>query len=254
MEDSVESFRTSRLVAARLRADDWAPLFRLHRDRRVMATLGGLQDPEQTRSALRQHIDHWERHGFGLWAFRQRSTNAFVGRAGLRHVEVGGAAEIELAYALRAEFWRRGLATEMAAAILERAFGALGLSNLVAFTLTSNRASRRVVEKLGFRYERHVLHAGLPHVLTRITARHRAAPRPGREPRRPGITPASGEDHDDTDVSAFSADPNRPRLRAPSVARSFPASARAISTARGRTASSGTASCTMPRVTASSAG
>ena len=66
----------------------------------------------------------------------------------------------------------------MAAAILERAFGALGLSNVVAFALTSNRASQRVMEKLGFRYERHVLHAGLPHVLSRITARRRAALRP----------------------------------------------------------------------------
>ncbi len=179
MEHSVESFRTRRLVAARLRADDWALLVQLHRGRRVMATLGGLQGPEQTRSGLRQHIDHWERHGFGMWAFRHRSTNAFIGRAGLRHIEVGGAAELELAYALRAEFWSRGLATEMAAAILERAFGALRLSNVVAFTLTSNRASQRVMEKLGFRYERHVLHAGLPHVLSRITARHRATLRLG---------------------------------------------------------------------------
>jgi RimJ/RimL family protein N-acetyltransferase len=177
MAHPVESFRTSRLEAARLRTDDWAPLFRLHRDRRVMATLGGLQGPEQTRSGLSQHIDHWERYGFGLWAFRHRSTNAFVGRAGLRHVEGGGAAEVGLAYALRAGFWRRGLATEMAAAILERAFGALGLSNVVALALTSNRSSRRVMEKLGFRYEGHVRHAGLPHVLTRIRARHRIASR-----------------------------------------------------------------------------
>jgi RimJ/RimL family protein N-acetyltransferase len=171
MERSVESFRTRRLVAERLRADDWGPLCRMHRDPKVTATLGGLQGPERTRSALRRHLEHWERHGFGPWALRHRSTGAFVGRAGLRHVELDGAAEIELAYALRAEFWARGLATEMAAAILRRAFGVLGLSDVVAFALTSNRGSQRVMEKLGFRFERHSQHAGRPHVLSRIADR-----------------------------------------------------------------------------------
>jgi RimJ/RimL family protein N-acetyltransferase len=43
-------------------------------------------------------------------------------------------------------------------------------SDLVCFTLTTNHASQRVMEKVGFRYERDVLHAGLPHVLYRLSA------------------------------------------------------------------------------------
>lgn len=40
-------------------------------------------------------------------------------------------------------------------------------AELVAFTLPHNAASRRVMEKAGFAYERDTEHAGLPHVLYR---------------------------------------------------------------------------------------
>jgi [ribosomal protein S5]-alanine N-acetyltransferase len=39
----------------------------------------------------------------------------------------------------------------------------------VAFTLATNQASRRVMEKVGGQFESDIVHAGLPHVLYRIT-------------------------------------------------------------------------------------
>ena len=93
-----------------------------------------------------------------------------MGRAGLRNTRIGGNEEIELAYALAADYWNRGLATEMAREILKIAFERLGLTDIVSFTLPTNLASRRVMEKVGFEYERDVLRAGAPHVLYRITA------------------------------------------------------------------------------------
>ena len=52
------------------------------------------------------------------------------------------------------------------------AFDDLGLGEIVAFTLPTNIASRRVMEKSGFAYEREIVHAGLPHVLYRQAAPH----------------------------------------------------------------------------------
>ncbi len=83
---------------------------------------------------------------------------------------VGGNDEVELAYALMAEYWDKGLAMEMARAIVAVAFERLRMTDLVCFTLATNRASQRVMEKTGFEYEREVVHAGSPHVLYRITA------------------------------------------------------------------------------------
>jgi ribosomal-protein-alanine N-acetyltransferase len=169
----VEAFRTDRLIAERLRDE----LRRMHRDPRVMATLapagtpnGGVLSDEETRQFLHKHLNHWDSYGYGLWAFRDRADDRFVGRAGLCNIHVGGNDEVELAYALLAEYWNRGLATEMAEAILRVAFERLGMADIVCFTLTTNRASQRVMEKAGFDYERDVVHAGLPHVLYRITA------------------------------------------------------------------------------------
>jgi [ribosomal protein S5]-alanine N-acetyltransferase len=149
----------------------------MHRDPRVMATLapagapnGGVLSDEATRQFLRRHLDHWDRYGYGLWAFRDRANDRFVGRVGLMNTHVGGDDEVELAYALVAEYWGRGLATEMAEEILAVAFERLGMEDVVCFTLRTNRPSQRVIEKAGFEYERNIVHAGLPHVLYRITA------------------------------------------------------------------------------------
>lgn len=146
---------------------DLGELCRMHADVRVMATLGGVRSEERTREFLRTNLAHWDEHGFGLWMFREAATGAFVGRAGLRHVRIAGREEVELAYALMPEFWGRGLATELARGLVRIAFEELALAELVAFTITTNQASRRVMEKVGFAFERELVHAGVPHVLYR---------------------------------------------------------------------------------------
>jgi len=146
-----------------------APLLSLfHADPIVMATLGGVIDEAEAMRRLRQQEDHWAREAFGLWALFDRATGEFVGRGGLRRVTILGRDEVEVAYAFRAACWGRGLATELARHSLELGFGHLGLSTIVAFTMTTNLASQRVMEKAGFTYERHFTYADLPHVLYRV--------------------------------------------------------------------------------------
>jgi RimJ/RimL family protein N-acetyltransferase len=53
--------------------------------------------------------------------------------------------------------------------ILKIGFELLKLPEIVCFTLTTNKASQRVMEKLGFKYERDIIHAHLPHLLYRLT-------------------------------------------------------------------------------------
>jgi len=166
--ESILTFRTDRLIVDRLRLEGLDELCRIHRDSRVMATLGGVRSADQTQQFLHDNLRHWDRHGYGLWMFRARTDGQFVGRGGLRNVHVGGNDEVELAYALMAAFWGSGLATEMAEAILTVAFTQLDLTDIVAFTLATNQASRRVMEKVGCTFERNIIHASLPHVLYRI--------------------------------------------------------------------------------------
>ena len=167
MTESIDTFTTARLAATRRSAADYDDLRRLHQDPVAMATLSADGQPltaEQTRASL----EHWERHGFGVWTFRDLADGAFVGYCGLRHDLMDGRQEVELLYALLPAYWGRSLASEMAAAELAIGFEQLGLADVIAYTLTTNRASRRVMEKAGFSYERDIVHVGLPHVLYRL--------------------------------------------------------------------------------------
>ena len=166
---NVDEVRTRRLEGKRLRQDDFELLCTLYEDPRVTATLGGLRTTGETREILENGLQHWEQYGFGLWIFRDQTSGVFVGRGGLRRVNLEGGTETEVAYALPANHWGRGLATEMAQVSVEIAFGRLNLTDVVSFTLPTNGASRRVMEKVGFSYERDIVHVDLPHVLYRMT-------------------------------------------------------------------------------------
>lgn len=161
---------TERLILERLRAEHREDLGRVHRDPQVMATLGGVRGPEETERVLAAIDLHWEQYGFGLWAVRAKASGLFAGRGGLKHTYINDRDEVEVAYALLPQYWGQGLATELAVASVRAGFELLQRPDLVCFTVTTNRASQRVMEKVGFRYERDVLHAGLPHVFYRLTA------------------------------------------------------------------------------------
>ncbi|MBV9797260.1 MAG: GNAT family N-acetyltransferase [Solirubrobacterales bacterium] len=166
----LDRVETERLVCERMRRDHADELSVLLLDPRVARTLF----PASTRltdamllASLEEKLEHWARYGFGLWLLRDRATGKMVGRGGLQHTAVEGEEAVEVAWAVAPERWREGLATELALAAVDVAFGDLGLEEIVAFTLPENVASRRVMQKAGFAYYRDVERAGLPHVLYR---------------------------------------------------------------------------------------
>jgi [ribosomal protein S5]-alanine N-acetyltransferase len=164
---AIDALQTERLIAEPIASRHLAKLCRMHRDARVMATLGGCRSDEVSARFLDKSIEHWQAHGYGLWMIYDRATGGFVGRAGLRQVEIADRLEVELAYALMAEFWGCGLATELGRAVLDLGQARLGLADIVAFTLVTNRASQNVMKKLGMRYERNFMHENEPHMLYR---------------------------------------------------------------------------------------
>jgi RimJ/RimL family protein N-acetyltransferase len=152
-----ESFRTARLEAERLAPHDLADLIEFHRDPDVMAELGGIRDEEQTSQYLFRNLDHWVDHGFGVWVLRERGRFDVIGRAILRYLPLQGIREVEVGFALYPQFWGRGLATEVAETCTAIAWRDLGARSLVGVTTPTNRASQRVLLKIGFHYERDVV-------------------------------------------------------------------------------------------------
>lgn len=164
------AFSTARLDAEPLDLDAHeAELAGLHADERVMRTMGGGRaTPGENRAWIERNLRHGAEPELGIFVFRERGSGVFVGRGAIRRIEIGGGEEVEVGYAVAADYWGRGLATEMARGLVAHA-EEQGLAGLVAYTEPANAASRRVLEKVGFRYERDVEHHGRPQVLYRRT-------------------------------------------------------------------------------------
>lgn len=164
----MERFSTERLTAEKLCEDDLADLTELHLDPLVSRYLGGVRSPETTRAYLADNMAHWDRHGFGLWVLRT-TLGEFAGRAGLRHVIVEGADEIEIAYTFRRALWGHGLASEIAAALTGIGLSRFQLPSLIGLISAENAASRRVLEKLNYTLERRAMHKDEEVVLYRLS-------------------------------------------------------------------------------------
>lgn len=163
----VERLTTERLVGRPISRDDVDEIAAMFQDGRVTATLGG----PRTRDDVAQTVDRWcahfDEHGFGPYVWHDRETGGFVGWCGLQWTTIAGERAIELLYSTVAERWGEGLTTESAHEVVRLADEELGLDELVAFTMTTNRGSQRVMEKSGFVYEALVEYKNLPHVLYR---------------------------------------------------------------------------------------
>jgi [ribosomal protein S5]-alanine N-acetyltransferase len=173
----IESFDTARLHADRVAERHWSELLKLWSDAQVMAMVGGVPTEERCRENLTSMHEHWIQFGFGRWAWLDRNSEHFVGLAGFRCMTVNGWPEVTIGYLLKPEFWGRGLATEMAESLLGLAFERLGMESIVAWAGPENSASRRVMEKIGMKYNRDGTYENLTHVLYEITRNEWSAAR-----------------------------------------------------------------------------
>src|SRR5689334_10819072 len=97
---------TERLRLSPVAAEDLDDFAELYADADVMRYIGvgGALSRAQTSQRLDFMLDHWRKHGFGMWTARKKADGVFIGRCGLRYVE--NSTEIELGYTLKKAFWR----------------------------------------------------------------------------------------------------------------------------------------------------
>lgn len=131
--------------------------------------LGGTRSRADILKAIRDEQDHWQQYKFGPWVIVDSTTEAVVGRGGLRWTDVLGKPELELFYAVTPSYWGRGVASGLARVALELGFADAAVNSVVGFTTPENKASQRILQKLGFQKETEFERAGLPHVLFRLT-------------------------------------------------------------------------------------
>jgi RimJ/RimL family protein N-acetyltransferase len=164
---------TPRLRLRRWHRADREAFAALNADARVMEHFPGCLSSVQSRDLMRRIEEHFEQHGFGLWALERKDEPGLIGFTGLSLPDFEAAFTpcVEVGWRLAFEHWGRGYAGEAARAALDFAFGTLELDEVVSFTVPANVRSRTVMERLGMRLDdaRGFEHPALPvgHALRR---------------------------------------------------------------------------------------
>lgn len=113
-----------------------------------------------------QFIHKWEQiykdKKLSVFPVFYKDLKTMMGIVGLKEVTFDNENKIyvELMYRFSSDFWNKGYATESAHLLLRYAFSKLNLNNVVAFIETENTSSMKVLDRLGFKPDRHAIFQG----------------------------------------------------------------------------------------------
>lgn len=145
---------TKRLVLRPFAPADAMALQRQVSDRDVAATTASIPHPYPDGGALTWIEEQAQEtaRGESIILAITLAPHGVVGACGLQHVEAAQA-KAELGYWVGKSHWGQGLATEAAEEVVRYGFEQLHLERIQARFMVRNRASGRVLAKLGFTRE-----------------------------------------------------------------------------------------------------
>lgn len=144
------------LIMRSLQLSDLDTLAAIWSDREVTRFLPsrGIPIPkEDVKKSIESFVQHWQR-GYGIWAIVQQDLSKMIGYCGLRYLNELN--EVELLYGLAKTYWGRGIITQAAKASISYGFDVANINKIIAMVLPDNDASKRVIEKVGFHYEKQI--------------------------------------------------------------------------------------------------
>lgn len=145
---------TERLMLRALEMSDCPRVTELAGDRRIYDMTLLIPHPyalKQAEDWIGTHAAHWARwrEDWSMnFAIRSKSSDELMGVIGL--VGVPRHKRAEMGYWLGVPFWGNGFMTEAARAVVEFAFGTLGVNRIEAGVFDGNEASANVLRKVGF--------------------------------------------------------------------------------------------------------
>jgi ribosomal-protein-alanine N-acetyltransferase len=162
--------RSERLLFSAWTDDDWLAFKPIATDPEVVRYISEGQPWPDNRiqEFVQRQMQCLRERGYCVWKLVEPGVSGMVGFCGLQ--PLANTREIEIGWWLARSHWGRGLATEAARVALRDGFERVGLSRIVAVAQPANRASLRVMEKLGMLYERNVSHKGIDVALYAIHA------------------------------------------------------------------------------------
>lgn len=145
---------TERLILREITLDIKEDMFLLHSNSEVQKYTGDplVNSMEEMEQAIQSRIIDYKKYGYGRWATYLKSEMQFIGWSGLAYLPEFD--EIDIGYRFLPKFWGMGYATEASHGILEYGFDTLELKSIIAIAMKENKASIRVMEKIGMEFDK----------------------------------------------------------------------------------------------------
>jgi [ribosomal protein S5]-alanine N-acetyltransferase len=159
---------TKRCALTKLQASDYDNVRRLYVNEEVRKYLGGAWTEEEAITGS-FHRMLASQEGASFWIIREKQTNAFIGLISLDMHHDGVSTEVS--YELLPEWWGSGYAAETVTAVIDYAFRELGLPEVIAETQAANKASCRLLERIGMSFRDTVQRFGEQQAIYGITNR-----------------------------------------------------------------------------------
>jgi RimJ/RimL family protein N-acetyltransferase len=151
----VKVLETTRLVLRWLEMGDADFILQLVNEPSWLRFIGdkGIRTVDDARNYIETGpVAMYRRFGFGLFLVELKESGESIGICGL--IKRDTLEDVDLGFAFLPAFWGKGYAFESATAVMEYGRRTFALTRLLAITSPENEASVRLLEKLGFHFER----------------------------------------------------------------------------------------------------
>ena len=162
MTDSNLFIETERLIIRPFTMEDIEASYLMNLDPEVSRYTGDggvVSRAEMERRIVEDVMGDYAKHGYGRLAVEWKAEGKFIGFTGLKYLE--DLNEVDLGFRFMKAYWGMGIATETGRACLDLGFESLGLKRIIAMVLPENGGSIRVLEKLGFGFEKEMMEEGM---------------------------------------------------------------------------------------------
>jgi ribosomal-protein-alanine N-acetyltransferase len=145
----IPTVNTGRLLLRPFQPDDAPSLYQILIQPGLLKYFPDPTPPslERVERFIGKQLAQWQERGYALWAVQPLRTDRLAGWCGPQFLPETG--ETEVGYLLGREWWGQGYATETAQASLDFTFRQFPLDQIIALVHPDNKASIRVIEKLG---------------------------------------------------------------------------------------------------------
>lgn len=142
---------TNRLRLRPWKDEDLIPFAALNADPRVMEFFPKTLSLEETAYFINVIKSRFDRDGFCFFAVELKASQEFIGMIGLNIPTFSTSFTpcVEIGWRIAYDHWNKGYATEGALACLDYGFNTLKLAEILSWTAVLNKASQRIMEKIG---------------------------------------------------------------------------------------------------------